>query len=70
MSVADTLHDAVADLDEYIRTGADWGEASTDAPWHAELLDVRERMDSLRKQIDQATMDAVAEIARQGNGSK
>lgn len=60
MSVADTLHDAVAELDEYIRTGAEWGEASTGAPWHAELLDVRERMQALRVKIDGAYAEAMS----------
>jgi hypothetical protein len=56
MSVADTLFDAVAELDAYIAevaNGVDgWGEASPRGPHFAELLDVRDRMNKLRERID------------------
>lgn len=56
MSVADTLSDAVSDLDRYIaealRDPTGWGEANPDGPYYAELLDVRERMNALRAKID------------------
>lgn len=56
MSVSDTLHDAVADLNRYIEEQADgktgWGEANPRGRYFAELLDVRDRMDKLREKID------------------
>ena len=56
MSVADTLHDAVAELDGYIAERADdgtgWGEANPSGPHYAELIDVRDRMHALRQKID------------------
>lgn len=59
MSVSDTLHDAVAELDEYIAevaSGEDgWGEANPRGPYFAELLDVRDRMNKLREKIDRLT---------------
>ena len=56
MSVADTLADAVRELDSYIAEqaeGADgWGEANPRGPYFGELLDVRDRMNKLREKID------------------
>lgn len=56
MSVADTLHDAVAELDAYIAEQAEaedgWGEANPSGPHYAELIDVRNRMHALRAKID------------------
>ena len=56
MSVSDTLHDAVAELDAYIAEqskGSDgWGEANPRGPYFGELLDVRDRMNNLRIKID------------------
>lgn len=56
MSVSDVLHDAVAELDNYIeeqRKGTDgWGEANPRGPYFGELLDVRDRMNKLREKID------------------
>ena len=56
MSVSDTLHDAVVELDRYIAEqseGSDgWGEANPRGPYFGELLDVRDRMNKLREKID------------------
>lgn len=54
MSVADTLHDAVADLDSYLTDGI--GEAWSGQPYHGELLDIRDRMETLRCKIDAQSM--------------
>lgn len=55
MSVADTLFDAVNELNDYLAEHADaggWGEASPSGPYYAELIDVRDRMKALQLKID------------------
>jgi hypothetical protein len=54
MSVADTLYDAVSELDEYLDDGG--GEAWPGQDYHAELLDTRDRMERLRCKIDAKSM--------------
>jgi hypothetical protein len=54
MSVADTLSDAVSELDDYLREGS--GEAWPGQSYHETLCDVRDRMERLRCKIDAASM--------------